>query len=69
MSIGLLLVHVRHRLSGHCPNQRSKYHERGEAACHRRAPAKGFLDMERWLGSALDYIPRWIEFQMRTSQQ
>ncbi|MFL5085450.1 MAG: serine hydrolase domain-containing protein [Xanthobacteraceae bacterium] len=25
--------------------------------------------MERWLGSALDYIPRWIEFQMRASQQ
>jgi len=25
--------------------------------------------MDRWLGSALDYIPRWIEFQMRSSQQ
>jgi CubicO group peptidase (beta-lactamase class C family) len=25
--------------------------------------------MERWLGSALDYIPRWIEFQMGMSQQ
>ena len=25
--------------------------------------------MERWLGSALDYIPRWIEFQMGRSQQ
>jgi len=25
--------------------------------------------MDQWLTSALDYIPRWIEFQMRTSQQ
>jgi CubicO group peptidase (beta-lactamase class C family) len=25
--------------------------------------------MERWLGAALDYIPRWLEFQMRMSQQ
>jgi CubicO group peptidase (beta-lactamase class C family) len=25
--------------------------------------------MDRWLGSALDYIPRWIEFQMGSSQQ
>ena len=25
--------------------------------------------MERWLGAALDYIPRWIEFQMESSQQ
>jgi CubicO group peptidase (beta-lactamase class C family) len=25
--------------------------------------------MDQWLRSALDYIPRWIEFQMRVSQQ
>jgi CubicO group peptidase (beta-lactamase class C family) len=25
--------------------------------------------MQRWLASALDYIPRWIDFQMRMSQQ
>src|SRR3954452_4295988 len=25
--------------------------------------------MDRWLGAALDYIPRWIDFQMATSQQ
>src|ERR1700754_716999 len=25
--------------------------------------------MERWLGAALDYIPRWMEFQMDGSQQ
>jgi CubicO group peptidase (beta-lactamase class C family) len=24
--------------------------------------------MDRWLGAALDYIPRWLEFQMRTSE-
>ena len=25
--------------------------------------------MDRWLGYALDYIPRWIEFQLATAQQ
>jgi CubicO group peptidase (beta-lactamase class C family) len=25
--------------------------------------------MERWLDAALDYVPRWLEFQMRMSQQ
>src|SRR5947209_101011 len=25
--------------------------------------------MEKWLKPALDYIPRWIEFQMAASQQ
>jgi CubicO group peptidase (beta-lactamase class C family) len=25
--------------------------------------------MDRWLGAALDYIPRWIEFQMRLLEQ
>src|SRR5262245_57163012 len=25
--------------------------------------------MERWLRNALDYVPRWIDFQMRMSQQ
>lgn len=25
--------------------------------------------MERWLGPALDYIPRWLEFQMRVTEQ
>lgn len=25
--------------------------------------------MEKWLTSALDYIPRWLEFQMRLSEQ
>jgi CubicO group peptidase (beta-lactamase class C family) len=25
--------------------------------------------MDRWLASALDYIPRWLEFQMRQSEQ
>jgi CubicO group peptidase (beta-lactamase class C family) len=25
--------------------------------------------MEKWLTAALDYVPRWLEFQMRSSQQ
>jgi len=25
--------------------------------------------MDRWLGAALDYIPRWLDFQMQASQQ
>lgn len=25
--------------------------------------------MEKWLEAALDYIPRWLEFQMRMSEQ
>ena len=25
--------------------------------------------MERWLTAALDYVPRWLEFQMRVSEQ
>jgi CubicO group peptidase (beta-lactamase class C family) len=25
--------------------------------------------MERWLGAALDYVPRWLDFQMQASQQ
>ncbi|HEV7731497.1 MAG TPA: serine hydrolase domain-containing protein [Candidatus Binatia bacterium] len=25
--------------------------------------------MEKWLGAALDYIPRWLEFQMRVTAQ
>src|SRR6266446_1000447 len=25
--------------------------------------------MDRWLASALDYVPRWIDFQMAASQQ
>src|SRR5689334_485874 len=25
--------------------------------------------MNRWLPSALDYIPRWLDFQMQASQQ
>lgn len=25
--------------------------------------------MEKWVGAALDYIPRWLEFQMRVSEQ
>src|SRR4029077_21246980 len=25
--------------------------------------------MDRWLASALDYIPRWLDFQMQASQQ
>jgi CubicO group peptidase (beta-lactamase class C family) len=25
--------------------------------------------MDRWLASALDYVPQWLEFQMRASQQ
>ena len=25
--------------------------------------------MEKWLRAALDYIPRWIEFQMRLTEQ
>lgn len=27
------------------------------------------MPMERWLASALDYIPHWLDFQMRASQQ
>ena len=25
--------------------------------------------MEKWIGAALDYVPRWLEFQMRQSEQ
>jgi D-alanyl-D-alanine carboxypeptidase len=25
--------------------------------------------MDRWLKAALDYIPRWLEYQMRDSEQ
>ena len=25
--------------------------------------------MDRWLAAALDYIPRWLDFQMQASQQ
>ena len=25
--------------------------------------------MDRWIGAALDYIPRWLEYQMRLSEQ
>lgn len=25
--------------------------------------------MEKWLAAALDYLPRWIEFQMRLTEQ
>ena len=25
--------------------------------------------MDRWLGAALDYVPRWLDFQMQASQQ
>ena len=25
--------------------------------------------MDKWLGAALDYIPRWLEHQMRISRQ
>ena len=25
--------------------------------------------MDRWLSSALEYIPRWVDFQMQASQQ
>ena len=25
--------------------------------------------MEKWLTAALDYVPRWLEFQMRASEQ
>ena len=25
--------------------------------------------MDRWLGAALDYIPRWLEYQMRLTEQ
>ena len=24
--------------------------------------------MDRWIGAALDYIPRWLDFQMRVSE-
>jgi len=24
--------------------------------------------VDRWLGAALDYIPRWLEFQMRQTE-
>jgi CubicO group peptidase (beta-lactamase class C family) len=30
---------------------------------------RGGDDVDKWLGSALDYIPRWIEFQMQSAQQ
>lgn len=26
-------------------------------------------DMKDWLGAALDYIPQWLEYQMRESEQ
>jgi hypothetical protein len=25
--------------------------------------------MEKWLAAALDYIPQWIDFQMRLTEQ
>ena len=25
--------------------------------------------MDKWLGAALDYIPRWLEFQVRAYEQ
>ncbi|MFI5013584.1 MAG: serine hydrolase domain-containing protein [Hyphomicrobiales bacterium] len=31
--------------------------------------AKGIAAMDKWLKAALDYIPRWLEFQMRSSEQ
>jgi len=43
---------------------------RREVVCAQsRNAGEGVLDMDRWLASALDYIPRWIEFQMQASQQ
>src|SRR5438445_13866893 len=31
--------------------------------------AGGMTAMDRWLTAALDYIPSWLEFQMRQSEQ
>ena len=27
------------------------------------------IRMDKWIGAALDYIPRWLEYQMRLSEQ
>ena len=32
-------------------------------------PAMRISTMDRWLAAALDYIPRWLDFQMQVSQQ
>jgi len=40
-----------------------------EASANRPGAGERIVAMDRWLGSALGYIPRWIEFQMRMSQQ
>src|ERR1700687_5884980 len=32
------------------------------------SPIPGAHPLDRWLGAALDYIPRWLEFQMRQSE-
>jgi CubicO group peptidase (beta-lactamase class C family) len=34
-----------------------------------KAGHDGVETMDRWLSAALDYIPRWLEFQMQASQQ
>ena len=33
------------------------------------AARSGGIALERWLGAALDYIPRWLDHQMRLSEQ
>src|SRR6478609_2229810 len=46
-----------------------------EQNCPRCPPADMLDDeiggkaMDRWLGAALDYIPSWLEFQMRQTGQ
>ena len=32
-------------------------------------PGNSVSHMEDWLESALDYIPQWLEYQMRESEQ
>src|SRR4029077_1531847 len=41
----------------------------GDVDARHKAGHDGANTMDRWLTPALDYIPRWIEFQMQASQQ
>jgi hypothetical protein len=41
----------------------------GGGVCSNRVAPLREERMEKWLGYALDYIPRWIEFQARMLQQ
>src|SRR5690606_13653900 len=31
--------------------------------------SRGSEAVEKWLGAALDYVPQWLEYQMRATEQ